>query len=161
MCPQTPLGNKLWKWLSMILATGILFFWDQFILFTLADKNKNPSDLKFSLFFVNKVRFPNWVRRNRHSMPTKCKQRKKKKRRPELNTRSPRRLFRGSWRTTRRWRLPLDTSKNSSDLSVKFFFLVLMCGSLNCQYDYADGISERSSMASARHHTVIALLAST
>lgn len=77
------------------------------------------SDLKFFVFsFVNKVRFPNWVRRNRRSMPTKYKQRRKKKRRPELNIRSPKRPFRGSWRTTRRWHLPPDTSKSCSDLAM-------------------------------------------
>lgn len=112
-----------------------------------------PSDLHFSLSFVNKVPFPNWVRRNRRSMPTKSKRRRKKKRRPESNTRSPKRPFRGSWRTTRRWLLPRDTSKCCSDFVKSYLFFkiiyiyILICGSLYCQYNYAAGIRDRSAVA--------------
>lgn len=81
-----------------------------------------PSEVDFSFSFIIKVHFPNWVRRNRRSMPTKSKLRRKRRRRPELNTRSPKRPFRGSWRTMRRWHLPPDTSKSSRDLSMKSFF---------------------------------------
>lgn len=81
-----------------------------------------PSEVDFSFSFIIKVHFPNWVRRNRLSMPTKSKLRRKRRRRPELNTRSPKRPFRGSWRTMRRWHLPPDTSKSSRDLIMQSFF---------------------------------------
>lgn len=126
-------------------------------LFTVTGEKNAHLTSKLSLF-CHTAHFLNWVRRNRRSMPTKSKQRRKKKRRLELNTRSLKRPFRGSWRTTRRWHQPPDTSKSCSDLTIKvvFFLHVSICGSLNCQYDYADGISERSSMACARYHVVIA-----
>lgn len=82
----------------------------------------------FCFLLFNKAHFPNWVRRSRHLMLTKSRQRRKKRRRPELNTRNPKRPFRGSWRTTTRWRPPPDTSKSSSDpaINVLFFSLPLI-----------------------------------
>lgn len=78
---------------------------------------------------IIEVPFPNWVRRNRPSMPTKYKRRKKRKRRPELNTRSPKRHSSASWRTMTRWLLPPDTSRNSDDPHFCFFlhWFLLLC----------------------------------
>lgn len=123
VCRQTPPGNRLWKWLSMILATGTPLPFDWPIQLTIAGENLWSW---FFFSFLIKVHFPNWVRRNRLSMPTKSKLRRKRRRRPELNTRSPKRPFRGSWRTMRRWHLPPDTSKSSIELPVKSFFSPLV-----------------------------------
>lgn len=107
----------------MILAIGTIFSWDNFILLTI--KSEKMSDLwfqNFTFFFVNKAHSPSWVRRSRHLMPTKSKRRRKKRRKPELSTRSQKKPFSGSWRTMRRWHLPPDTSKCCSDLTVNSFF---------------------------------------
>lgn len=119
----------------------------------------STGSLLFFFFFIIKVHFPNLVRRNRLSMPTKSKQRRKRKRRPGLNTRSPRRPFRGSWRTTRKWHLLPDTSKVLLiSLHSTAGFPVLTFGSQYCQYAFAARISLRSSMVWVCCHAIVALL---
>lgn len=123
VCPQTPLGSRPWKWSLMILVTGRVFSWDIFILLTMGGEKMSDLWLQnFTFFFVYKAHSPSWVRRSKRLMPTKFKQKRKKRRRPELNTRSPKKPFRGSWKTMRRWHLPPDISKCCGDLTVNHFF---------------------------------------
>lgn len=117
----------------------------------------------FSLFLINKVHFPSWVRRSRRSMPTKSRRRRRRKRRPESNTRSPKRLSRGSWRTTKRWRPPPDTSKSYFDMAINVFCLVLLHWFVVLwvvDVMWCDRFSERTSVALAHHRAVTALPAS-
>ena len=67
--------------------------------------------------FPDEVPCPNWVRRSRRSTPIRSRQRKRRRRRLGLSTKSLKRRTRGSWRITRRWHLPPDTSKCSSAVS--------------------------------------------
>lgn len=84
-------------------------------------KFKLSPSLTYNLLLFNKVHFRSWAKRSRRSMHTKSRQRRKKRRRPELNTKSQKRLFRDSWRTMKRWHLPLDTSKCYCDMAIKYF----------------------------------------